>query len=166
MSTTVNTLDIFIDSRENLYRIALYRTGTKQAAQDITQDICLKVISLANEFPSYDDARNYLIRIAINASTDYVRAEKRRMKLLEGAATLFEGYSNDPEESCHFNENVKKIEEALNNLPSKCREILYLSRVEGMTHAEIAERLGVSRSLVEKYTVRTLLHCKQALKEE
>lgn len=166
MSTTVNTLDIFIDSRENLYRIALYRTGTKQAAQDITQDICLKVISLANEFPSYDDARNYLIRIAINASTDYVRAEKRRMKLLEGAATLFEGYSNDPEESYHFNENVKKIEEALNNLPSKCREILYLSRVEGMTHAEIAERLRVSRSLVEKYTVRTLLHCKQALKEE
>ncbi|WP_342606793.1 RNA polymerase sigma factor [Pantoea agglomerans] len=166
MSTTVNTLDIFIDSRENLYRIALYRTGTKQAAQDITQDICLKVISLANEFPSYDDARNYLIRIAINASTDYVRAEKRRMKLLEGAATLFEGYSNDPEESYHFNESVKKIEEALNNLPSKCREILYLSRVEGMTHAEIAERLRVSRSLVEKYTVRTLLHCKQALKEE
>lgn len=38
-----------------------------------------------------------------------------------------------------------------------------MSRVEGMTHAQIAEKLGVSRSLVEKYAVKAVLHCREVL---
>ncbi|MGP6467470.1 RNA polymerase sigma factor [Pantoea agglomerans] len=166
MLSAVNTLEVFIKSRESIYRVAFYRTGTKQAAQDITQDICLKVMSLANEFPTHDDARNYLIRVAINASTDYVRAEKRHIKLLEGAAALFEDYGVSPEYDCQRAEDMSRIEKALEGLPAKCRDVLYLSRVEGMTHAEISAKLGVSRSLVEKYAIRALLHCRQYLNDK
>lgn len=167
MLTAVNTLEVFIKSREIIYRIAFLRTGTKQAAQDITQDICLKVMSLANEFPTCDDARNYLIRITINASTDYVRTEKRHRRLLEGAFVLFEDYDGaSPEVECQQAEDISQIDKALESLPSKCRDILYLNRIEGMTHAEIAVKLGVSLSLVEKYAIRALLHCRQHLNKK
>ena len=41
-----------------------------------------------------------------------------------------------------------------------------MSRMEGKTHAEIAAELGVSKSLVEKYAVRALLHCRARLNEQ
>ncbi|MEX5593816.1 RNA polymerase sigma factor [Pseudomonas orientalis] len=165
MSATVNALDVFVEIRDSIFRIALHRTGTIHGAQDVTQDICLKVMSLANEFETYDDARNYLIRIAINASTDALRSERRRLKLLEGAATLFMGYSSSPENDCKNAQIITLLGQALNELPPKCRDILYLSRIEGMTHSEIAIKLNVSRSLVEKYTVRAILHCREFLKK-
>jgi DNA-directed RNA polymerase specialized sigma24 family protein len=41
--------------------------------------------------------------------------------------------------------------------------MLFLSRVEGFTHAEIAEQMGVSQSLVEKYLIKAILHCRAQL---
>lgn len=157
-------MNIFVDIHSLLQKIVLSRTGSLQAAQDISQDMYFRVLGLANDFPTYDDARNYLIRIASNAAIDYMRTENRRMKLLEGSYSLFEGYSPTPEDSHHLDEQMQGIDMALAQLPEKCRDVLYLSRVEGMTHTEIAARLGVSRSLVEKYAVRALIQCRDYLK--
>ncbi|WP_315708133.1 RNA polymerase sigma factor [Brenneria uluponensis] len=164
MLASNDIVDIFVDLHPTLQRIVTYRTGSKQVAQDLTQDIYFRILNLANQLPTHDDARNYLIRIALNASTDYIRTEQRRMQLLKGTCELFESYMPSPEEDLHYSQQIKEIDVALSSLPEKSREILYMSRVEGMTHGEIAEKLGVSRSLVEKYAVRAVLHCRDVLK--
>lgn len=158
-----DVVDLFVDLHPTLQRIVTYRTGSRQVAQDLTQDIYFRILKLANQFPTHDDARNYLIRIALNASTDYVRTEQRRSQLLKGTLELFENYMPSPEENLHYDQQIREIDSALAALPEKSREILYMSRVEGMTHSEIAERLGVSRSLVEKYAVRAVLHCREVM---
>lgn len=96
MIATHNILDVFVDLHPTLQRIITYRTGSRQVAQDLTQDIYFRILNLANQFPTHDDARNYLIRIAMNASTDYVRTEQRRSQLLKGAFELFENYMPTP----------------------------------------------------------------------
>ncbi|MDP0907482.1 RNA polymerase sigma factor, partial [Klebsiella pneumoniae] len=154
MLATHDIVDVFVDLHPTLQRIVTYRTGSRQVAQDLTQDIYFRILNLANQFPSHDDARNYLIRVAMNASTDYVRTEQRRSQLLKGTFELFENYMPSPEDDMHYSQKIKEIDDALSSLPEKSREILYLSRVEGLTHAQIAEKLGVSRSLVEKYAVK------------
>lgn len=156
-----SVVDIFLDLHPTLERIVTYRTGSRQVAQDLTQDIYFRVLNLANEFPTYDDARNYLVRVAMNASTDYVRTEKRRQQLLKGTFDLFENYMPSPEDNLNYGQQITEIDQALASLPEKCRQTLYMSRVEGMTHAEIAEKLGVSRSLIEKYAVKAVLHCRE-----
>lgn len=44
--------------------------------------------------------------------------------------------------------------------------MLILSRLDGLTHGQIAERLGVSRSLVEKRLVQAVLHCRARIRED
>lgn len=163
LANSINIVDVFIDIQSTLQRIIYHRTGSRHIAQDLTQEMYFRVLSIANEFPTYNDARNYLIRVALNAATDYLRVERRRTQLLDGAIHLFENYSPSEEDRLYHKEQLSVIDQALSELPEKCREMLYLSRIEGLTHAEIAARMGVSRSLVEKYIVRALLHCRELM---
>jgi RNA polymerase sigma factor (sigma-70 family) len=101
--------------------------------------------------------------MAINAANDHIRIENRRIELLMGNIGLFENYQSGPHDTALTEEQMALVAKALCSLPEKCREVLYLSRVEGLTHSEIAERLCVSRSLVEKYAVRAILHCRTSL---
>lgn len=55
------------------------------------------------------------------------------------------------------------LQQALDELPVNCRQALLLNRLEGLGHAAIAERLGVSVSMVSKYIMSALLHCARRL---
>ena len=48
-------------------------------------------------------------------------------------------------------------------LPVNCRKIFVWQKIEGLTQAEIAERLGLSKNMVEKYMIRTLRHLRDRL---
>lgn len=52
---------------------------------------------------------------------------------------------------------------ALEELPLKCRQIYVRHRLEGLTHSEIAQEMGLSRSMVEKYMTRALRHLESRL---
>ncbi|AOA58619.1 RNA polymerase sigma factor [Acinetobacter larvae] len=164
----VGLLEVFLDLQSTLQKVIVSRTGSQAVAQDLTQDIYFKVQNLAETFPSYDDARHYLLRIAINSSIDHVRTEARRQQLLHGSYDLFENHmvDSEPEHQVIIKDQIKAIDHALSALPDKCKEILYLSRMEGLTHAEIAARMNISQSLVEKYIVKALLHCRSQLQSE
>ena len=69
-----------------------------------------------------------------------------------------------PEHSALAADELAQLEQTLRGLPRRCRDVLYMSRVEGMTHAEIAKALGVSKSLVDKYAVLALTQCRLALR--
>jgi len=161
----VDILGVFVESRAILERLLTNRLRDRQTAQDLTQDLYFKLARVADEFPSKDDARRYLFRMAVNAALDHRRVEGRRSELLAGIVELFDEIQATPEDIVGADDEVARVEEALKDLPPKCRDVLFMSRMEGMTHAEIAETLGVSRSLVEKYAVRALLHCRARLKD-
>lgn len=158
--TTADLLDVFIESRPRIERLLTSRLGCPQAAQDLAQDLFFKIERIADRLPTSDDARRYLLRMAANAATDHHRVEGRRAELLAGIAVLFDDVQNSPENAVIAKDEMVHVEEALRELPSKCRDVLFMSRMEGMTHGEIATRLGVSKSLVEKYAAKALLHCR------
>lgn len=162
----VSLVDVFIDIQPLLLKLINGHTKSHQTAQDLTQDIYFKVMHLAKKFPSHDDARNYLIRIAINLSIDHIRTNERRRQLLLGSIELFNNYQHSekpPEDALLIKEKVQAVNSALSTLPEKYRLALYLSRMEGLTHLEIAEKLGISKSSVEKYIIRALAHCLETI---
>lgn len=165
MLSSNDLLKVFLDYRTRLERIVGGRLQSSHAAEDITQDLYLKLPRVPEQFPSTEDARRYLVRMATNAALDYQRTEGRRSELLAGTEDLFDGVEASPEDLALSRDEVARLEDALRGLPAKCRDVLYLSRVEGLTHAEIAARLGVSKSLVDKYAVRALLHCREKLRQ-
>lgn len=162
----ISIVDVFLELHPMLLKIVTSHTKSNQVAQDLTQEIYFKVISLTKSFPTHDDARHYLIRIAINISIDHLRTDERRRKLLMGSLEIFENYSpahQRPEEILIVEETLKTMDHVLSELPEKYKQALYLSRVEGLTHLEIAKTMGVSKSSVEKYIIKALSHCQNVI---
>jgi RNA polymerase sigma factor (sigma-70 family) len=168
MSDTLTYSDlqsVFMEARADLERMLRRRLGSSHAAADLTQDIYLRLRRITAPLPDRHQARAYLFRMAGNLVTDHVRVEGRRAELLAGNVVLFEGICDGPEHDALTRDQMRQVEDALSELPPRCKDVLYMSRMEGKTHAEIAAELGVSKSLVEKYAVRALLHCRARLNE-
>jgi RNA polymerase sigma factor (sigma-70 family) len=161
-ASRVQLLDLFIELQPRIRRLIAHRVGPTVAA-DLTQEMFLRLSRIGINLPTREDATRYLIRIAINAASDHQRLEGRRNELLSEIPRPCEQLGLDPQLQVLIDETIAQVEAALAELPSKCRDVLWLSRVEGMTHAEIAKTLGVSKSLVEKYIIRSLLHCRTKL---
>jgi RNA polymerase sigma factor (sigma-70 family) len=157
-------LNVFVGYQARLRRLLAGRLQSTHIAEDVAQDLYFKLSRLVEHFPSPEDAQRYLVRMAINAATDHQRVEGRRAELLAGVAELYDDQEPSPEDGAVTRDEIAQLEQALRELPPKCRDVLYLSRVEGMTHTAIAERLGVSKSLVDKYAVRALLHCRERMR--
>lgn len=156
---------VFIAAQNTLEKVIFHRIGCRETARDLSQDMFFKLDRLDGRFHCPDDVRKFLTRIAVNAATDHYRVEKRRTEIL--ANTVVDEPVAGPglEGALITTGEMQRIEAALQDLPAKCRDVLYMSRIQGMTHAEIATQLGVSRSLVEKYAVKALLHCRACLAE-
>lgn len=165
MAVLSNTelVDLFIGLRPRIQRVLMGRVRCRETAADLVQDMYFRISRAADRLPNEDEARRYLLRMATNAATDHFRVTGRRDELLGGLTALFNDVENGPEDAVINGDQMRVIEAALAELPPKCRDILILSRVEGLTHPEIAARLGISESLVQKYIVRALRHCRLRL---
>ncbi len=63
-------------------------------------------------------------------------------------------------------EALAQLDVAMDQLPTNARLALLLNRLEGLTHAQIATRLGVSESTVGKYIVQAVRHCRDSLSKK
>ncbi|MCD7098229.1 RNA polymerase sigma factor [Stenotrophomonas sp. MMGLT7] len=156
---------IFLEIRPNLERAIERRIHDRDTAQDLAQDIYLRLDRISDLLPGEEDAHRYLMRMAVHAALYHQRTESRHVQLLAGALTLFEGHVADPEEHAHAQDRLDIIHDALAELPAKCRDVLYLTRIEGLPREDVARRLGVSLSLVNKYVLLALKHCEKKLGE-
>ncbi len=103
---------------------------------------------------------NYTLRTLKNNRTVY------ESELAMPLSEIFSLVSSDyPTANLGVQELQDAIEKAIAKLPDQCREIFILSRVENKSHAEIAEKLGISSNTVKVQIYRALLKLKQDLKE-
>ena len=149
--------------RGDLLRVLRRRTGDTELAADLSQDVFVKLSSVQAVIPDRQHARAYLFRMAGNLAIDYRRVETRRAEILNGSQVLFENVEQGPDAAAEARDELRLVEAALAELPERCREVMLLSQVHGLRHKEIAERLGVSVSLVEKYRLRAFRHCRERL---
>ncbi len=154
---------VFFDARRDLERMLRARVRDPHLAADLTQDIFVRLRRITAPLTNRREARLYLFRMARNLATDHQKTEDLRSEILKGAVGLFEGAQVSPEDQSLAREQMRVVDSALDELPKHCRDVLYMSRILGMSHGEIAAELGVSKSLVEKYVVRAMLHCRARL---
>jgi RNA polymerase sigma-70 factor (ECF subfamily) len=71
---------------------------------------------------------------------------------LDGLNVLVEEVT--PERRAIIHQQMAEVGEAINNLPDRCREVLWLRRIENLSQKEIAAKLGMSEGTVEKHMAR------------
>lgn len=156
---------VFEALRGDLVRYLTRRTNSHALAADLTQDVYLKLGDTSADFASSQRARSYIFRMARNLAIDHQRVETRRDEILDGSHVLFEDVALSPEEIAISRDQLRQIERAMAELPPKVAEVMRLSRMQELTHKEIAAQMGISISLVEKYQLRALTHCRARLRD-
>ena len=163
--TTADIETIFIQIHPEIQRFLNYRLNCPDTAEDLLQELFFKLPLLDPVPQSFDHIRAWIFSVAGNLANDYLRIQKRRCELLE----LYWRDSHDANDSDLFDrqllaeDHLKQIQEALSILPDQCADILFLSRIEGLTNARIAQELGISLSWVEKNIARALSHLRQTI---
>lgn len=142
------------EHRPSLLRFLASRVGSSAAAEDFTQEAFLRFARTE----SVGNPKAFLFQTAINLVRTAARSEKRRAHLADYAHFLA-GDDVDrltPERALLAADELARIQLAIANLPPVCAKVFHLHREEGLTQREIASRLGISTTAVEKSMRRAL----------
>ena len=138
-----------------LFRNVLHSVLDTDTAHDIVQETFVRVWDHRASLQPNLPLLAYLFRISRNLVRDRAKHSAVRKKFEADMPDTPQ--TDNPEESLHAKILEEKLEEAVRTqLPAKCREIFLLSRMEGMSHAEISERLDISIKTVENQITRGL----------
>lgn len=143
---------------------SIYRLIPDMAtAEDLAQEVFIKIWNRREQLNEvYFKA--YLHRAAVNMALDHIDKHKRR-----GGPHLEIGPTQEelpgPAPVVHLKETKAKIQQAINQLPEKCREVFVLSRYEEMSYKEIAQALQISVKTVENQMITALKKLRVSLKE-
>jgi RNA polymerase sigma-70 factor (ECF subfamily) len=132
---------IFRVYRNPVFRVAYRFTGNRDDAEDLTQEIFLKVFENIGSFRYESSFATWLYRIAVNTCMNFQRDKKPAESL---GVTDDLGSSVSPEAICEWGELQRKIEAEIASLPSPLKIAFLLVVVEGMTYREASEILGLS----------------------
>lgn len=145
---------IVAEHSARVYRLAYRLTGNRQDAEDLTQDVFVRVFRSLDKFEPGNFA-GWLHRITTNLFLDRARRAARiRMDgFADGAEHQLLGSQIVPEDAVHDAGFDPDIEAALASLPEKFRVAVVLCDIEGLSYDEIADVLGVKVG-----TVRSRIH--------
>jgi len=138
----------------------------RQDIEDVAQEAYLRAY-VAEQQKDIDQPKAYLFRIARNlALTELTKKSRKITDYLEecGASVVIECEAA-AESEVEAEEALGLYCEAVAALPEKCRQVFLLRKVHGLPHKEIAERMSLSVSSVEKYLLRGIVECKAFVQE-
>ncbi len=120
-------------------------------AEELVQEVFANVWTKAESLKIQSSPRAYLFTSTRNACLNFLKHRKVENAYLERFTFLQD--QGDPVE---YDELVHRLEQALDKIPEKCREIFELNRFEGKRYKEIAEELGLSLKTVENQMGKAL----------
>jgi RNA polymerase sigma-70 factor, ECF subfamily len=150
-----------------VYGIALKLLGNTEEAEDLTQNIFLKLLQNSSYDPKRGSLRTFLAMLTRSRSIDRLRSRNRSYKNLyrqvldERDRVLYD--SDSSIERISQTERSREVQNALNNLSSQEREVLQMAYYEGLSQSEIAARLDTPIGTIKSRARRGLLKLREAL---
>lgn len=166
MSAT-DALRIYLAARAELIRYATRLTDDPTAAEDVVQDAWLRFREVAAS-RLLDEPKGYLFRIVQNLAMDRQRRQglESRIFATDSTAAAANVPSEQPSQyaSAEARDELALLHEAMAKLPVRSRRALEMHRFEGMKLVDIAEELGISKSLASELVIDAVEYCKKALR--
>ena len=140
-----------------VYSMARYMLGDGQLAEEVTQEIFVKVWLKAGSYDSRrGKARTWLMSIAHHRSVDEIRSRKRDFQATESVPhellDLHASQRPSTEEEVHRNLSREEVIAALATLPMEQRKVIVMAYFEGYSQSEIAQRLAQPLGTVKTRT--------------
>jgi len=147
---------IFHHYRRKIYSYAYHLCGNSAQADELVQDVFMKIWMHREKIPHILRFDNWLFTIARNQVFDMLKNMAKESALRRQMAGLPEPEANLVEDIVLTRENEEQLQRALDQLSPRQRLIFTLSRHQGMKHEEIASHLHISRHTVKTHLVQAL----------
>ncbi len=139
---------LFEAYKDRVFSIACYSLGDETAADDITQQIFVKLFTRIGQFRGDSEFTTWLYRLVINACLDERRRQRRLLPVAEFLPMSKAAYRKSPEPGYERREIAGSVREAIGGLKPKMRLPILLKYIEGLSYEEIAAVLGCSKGTV------------------
>jgi len=152
---SLEALGLLYDSYQTLvFRTALAITGDRDAANDLLQDVFLRLFRFANHIDPQRPLEPWLYRMTTNLSYSWIKRHHRWLRPLEDLVEWIAGSGKDtPHEAAEFNDDWRELQEGLLSLPIQQRVVIVLYYLNDLSLQEISEILDVPVG-----TVKSRLH--------
>ncbi len=150
---------IFNKYYQPLYQFAGRFVSDAQKAEDLVQDVFVRLWINRNELQITSSLKSYLYVSVKNNALNYIRREKK-LQFSEEYTDGFIEFMTTPEEQVIEKEMITAVHQAIDKLPRQCRLIYLMKRYDGLNYQEIAGILNISINTVKtqmKRALKTLL---------
>jgi len=162
----------FLEKRENLLLFLAARTRCMATAEDLLQDLYLKLSTVEAGAADVKAPTALLYRMAANLLVDHVRSTQRssrrsaEWRLETRTAIGGEEVAGEPaaDEVVVAKERVRQLAEAVAQLPPQMGRAFRLHKLEGLSQAQTAQAMGVSTKMVEQHIQAAIRNLSQRLR--
>lgn len=134
--------------KDRLYRFAMRMVDNAAEAEDVVQEVLIKLWHKREELTQIQNLEAWSIRLTKNLSLDKLRSKHKRTEGLEGHYDLVSD-SRNPEQLIESKDAMQRIHQLMQQLPESQRLVLQLRDIEELSYKEIAECLDMSMNLVK-----------------
>ncbi len=155
---------------KQVFNLILQYVQNQEDAEEITQDVFLKIHQALPDFKHESTLSTWIYRISINTSLDFIKSRKRKKRWAVWTSLFQSEGSETRHEAAHFDhpgveleqkEATQRIFEAINGLPDKQKTALILSKIEHKNQAEVAQIMELSPKAVESLIQRAKTNLSQ-----
>lgn len=155
--------DIYNFYWEKQYNLAYYKLGVKELAEEITQEVFVALWVNKESLDPEKPIGAWLYGVMKNQVLNTYRKQSSHHKYLQQA--VLTEVTNNTVDQLSYNEVNAVLNQHIDLLPEKCREVFTLSRIRGLNTQQIADLLNISPKTVNNHLVKALKIMRVGLKD-
>ena len=167
LQPTMTLVDIYRERRTALERYVRRFLGNAEEAADVTQEAFLKVYAaeLGHQTPV---SEALLFTAARNLALSELRKRTSRATDAMGdmSELSIEAVGSNPEAIAANRQMITAVESAMKNMSPRCLEVFRLRKLDGLSHLEISQSIGISTKSIERHITHALELCHEALAQD
>lgn len=142
---------IYEQNFELLMQVVIHIVYNIDIAEDLVQEAFERFYVRNMSFPSEDDARYWLLRVAKNLALNYVRRNKREGEMVEKVRKMpsYTSFGPDGAQEAVRSEHIEEVRKAIEKLPEHLRLAIQLKEFSGLDYKAIGRVLGISETNVK-----------------
>ncbi len=178
METGLNELRVIGEGNQKVFRSVVYKYSDmllvfsmgfvrkREIAEEIVSDAFVTLWNQHDKISEIRDLKSYLYILVRNSSISYIRKMNGRKEInIDDIQEYYTLPVTGPETDDITEEILNQVNNAIDQLPPKCKIVFTLAKIQGMKYKEISEILDISVKTINNHIANALVHISQALEE-
>lgn len=153
----VDAMDgIYRNRHRALFRFFFRMSGRQATSEDLVHEVFLRMLRYRHTYGSSDGFEAWMYRVARNVFADHLTKHRLEVAPAEGEMEAIESHRPSPYESAAKSQDLAVLHRALRELPEDRRELIIMSRFQGLSHEQMGHILGCETGTVKVRVFRAV----------